>query len=116
MVNDDRSRLLALDGVLAAPDQHRVLFENERVRVLETVVLAGDTTPVHTHLRPTSMYVVSGSHFVRRDENDEVMFDSRRQGPSFEMPSVIWSDGIAGHTIENPGTDDLVVISVELKD
>lgn len=104
-----------LDGVVAAPDHHRVIFENDRVRVLETAIGAGDTTPVHTHLAPTAMYVVSGSHFVRRSGTGEVMFDSRAADPPFEMPRVLWSDGLAEHTIENTGRDDLVVISVELK-
>jgi len=49
-----------LDGPIAAPDQHRVIFENDRVRVLETTIRAGeppfampramwsDFTPAHT--------------------------------------------------------------------
>lgn len=37
------------DAVLAAPAHHRLVLENERVRVLETVIPAGDTTPVHEH-------------------------------------------------------------------
>ena len=56
-----------LDGVVAAPDHHKVIFENEAVRVLEVTIRAGDTTPLHTHLRPTLNYVVSGSHLIRRD-------------------------------------------------
>ncbi|MEA1902671.1 MAG: cytoplasmic protein [Actinomycetota bacterium] len=103
-----------LDGVVAAPDHHRVIFENDEVRVLETAIPAGDTTPVHTHRRATAMYVVSGSHFLRRDENGEVMLDTRAQEPPFEMPPVIWSDGTPAHTLENTGTDDLD-IGVELK-
>ena len=104
-----------LDGVIAAPDHHNVLFENDEVRVIETTVKAGDTTPVHTHPK-TVMYVVSGTHFVRRDDSDQVMVDTRDQGESFVMPSVIWSDGTPPHVIENPGEDDLIVIGVELKD
>lgn len=103
------------DGVIAAPDHHTVIFENDQVRVLETVIKAGDLTPLHTHRRATAMYVVSGSHFVRKDENGEVMMDTRTQEPPFVMPSVIWSDGTPAHTLENPADDDLVVIGVELK-
>jgi quercetin dioxygenase-like cupin family protein len=53
-----------LDGVTAAPDHHKVLFENDQVRVIETTVRVGDTTPVHTHPR-TVMYVVAGDQFIR---------------------------------------------------
>lgn len=103
-----------LDGVEAAPHHHHVLFENKQVRVIETVVAAGETTPVHTHPK-TLMYIVSGSHFVRTAENGEVLFDSRDQDPPFVMPPVLWSEGTPPHTIENPATEDLIVIGVELK-
>jgi mannose-6-phosphate isomerase-like protein (cupin superfamily) len=102
-----------LDGVTAAPDHHRVLFENEVVRVIETTIRAGDRTPVHTHLAPTAMYVISGSHFVRRDPDGAVMLDTRAD-PSFVLPRVTFSPGTPPHTLENTGPDDLIVIGVEL--
>ena len=104
-----------LDGVIAAPDHHRVLFENEVVRVIETTIRAGDTTPAHTHLAPTAMYVVSGSHFLRRDPEGAVMLDTRSD-PAFVLPQVMYSPGTPAHTLENTGPDDLVVIGVELLD
>lgn len=103
-----------LDGIVAAPDHHRVLFENDEVRVIETTVKAGDTTPLHTHPK-TVMYVVSGDHFIRRDQSDQVMVDTREHGEGYVLPSVIWSDGTPPHVIENPGEMDLVVIGVEIK-
>ena len=102
-----------LDGVIAAPGHHRVLFENDVVRVIETTIRAGDTTPVHTHLAPTAMYVVSGSHFLRRDPDGAVMLDTRSD-PAFVLPQVMYSPGASAHTLENTGPDDLVVIGVEL--
>lgn len=104
-----------LDGVIAAPDHHRVLFENDVVRVIETTVRAGDTTPVHTHLAPTVLYVTSGSHFLRRDPDGAVMVDTRAD-PVFTLPRVMYSPGTPRHTLENTGDDDLVVVGVELKD
>ena len=38
-----------LDALIAAPKQHRLLLENDRVRVLDTEIAPGDRTPVHTH-------------------------------------------------------------------
>ena len=105
----------ALDGPIAAGDNHRVLFENDRVRVLETTIRAGETTPVHTHRHPTAMYVLSGSSFVRRAPDGSVMLDTSRLDPPFVMPRVFWSDFTPSHTIENTGSDDFVVIGVELK-
>jgi hypothetical protein len=103
-----------LDGVDAAPGNHTVLFENDRVRVLRTTIPAGTVTPLHTHLTPTVQYVLSGSHFVRRDENGVTMFDTRAD-PDFVLPQVQFAEPIPRHTIENTGDDDLIVIGVELK-
>jgi len=114
-MSSDESWPAELDGVIAAPNHHRVLFDNDRVRVIETTVKVGDTTPVHTHPR-TVMYVVSGDQFIRRDDAGRVMVDTREEGEAFKMPPVIWSDGTPPHVIENPGSEDLIVIGVELKD
>lgn len=103
-----------LDGPVAAPDHHAVLFENDVIRVLETTIRAGDTTPLHTHLTPTVLYVVSGSNFVRRDADGAVLVDTRTDA-SFVMPRVFEQPAIPPHTLENPGPEDLVVIGVELK-
>ena len=38
-----------LDGVLADPAHHRVLFEDAEVRVVETRISAGEETPVQVY-------------------------------------------------------------------
>lgn len=103
-----------LDGPVAAPDNHRVIFENEEVRVLETTITAGETTPLHTHLAPTVSYVLGGSHFRRRDEHGNVVLDTRAV-PDFVLPRVLYSASIPRHTLENTGDDELRLIGVELK-
>ena len=103
-----------LDGVIAAPDNHRILFENDEVRVIETRISPGELTPLHTHLAPTVLYVLSGSQFIRRDEGGATMMDTRAT-PDYVLPKVQFSEGTPRHTIENTGEDELVVIGVELK-
>jgi hypothetical protein len=93
---------------------HKVIFENDDVRVLETTVLAGEITPLHTHLAPTVMYVVSGSHFIRREAHGGTLLDTRAT-PGFVLPKVLFSASTPRHTLENTGADDLVVVGVELK-
>ncbi|MFT3973219.1 MAG: hypothetical protein QM699_07155 [Amaricoccus sp.] len=44
---------LSLDAVAAAPANHKVLFENERLRVLEVILEPGDEEPVHHHRWPS---------------------------------------------------------------
>lgn len=43
----------ALDAVAAAPKHHRVLFENEKLRVLEVTLEPDDEEPVHHHRWPS---------------------------------------------------------------
>ena len=43
----------ALDAVAAAPAHHRVLFENDRLRVLEVTLEPNDEEPVHHHRWPS---------------------------------------------------------------
>ena len=105
----------ALDGPIAAPDHHRVVFENTLVRVVETVIRAGDTTPLHTHLAPHLLIFSSGSRFVRRDADGAVMLDTRLEGPDFVIPAHSWNDGTGPHTLENVGPDDILATAVELK-
>jgi hypothetical protein len=44
---------LALDAVVAAPANHRVLFENDRLRVLEVTLEPDEEEPVHHHRWPS---------------------------------------------------------------
>ena len=42
-----------LDAVTAAPKNHIVLFENDRLRVLEVILEPSDEEPVHHHRWPS---------------------------------------------------------------
>jgi quercetin dioxygenase-like cupin family protein len=103
-----------LDALVAAPDHHTLLLENDDVRVLETHIAPGATTPLHTHRWAAALYVLSGDDFIRRDEQGTVVVDTRgsdglRAGPA------LWSPPLGPHTLENVGTAEIRVIAVELK-
>ena len=105
----------SLDALQAAPRHHRLLFENDRVRVLDTRISPGDTVPVHTHRWPAVLEVKGWSDFVRRDAEGRVLVDTRGRPAPVELPLVIWSEPLPPHTLENVGTTDLHVVSIELK-
>jgi len=46
----------ALDAVIAAPRHHKVLFENQNLRVIEVTLEPNDEEPVH-HDRWPSVFV-----------------------------------------------------------
>lgn len=104
-----------LDALIAAPKQHTLLFENEHVRVLSTRIEPGETAPVHTHCWPAALYVISSSHFVRRDAEGNVLVDSRTTG-TFGTPGASnWLSPLPPHTLENVGDGVIHNIQVELK-
>jgi mannose-6-phosphate isomerase-like protein (cupin superfamily) len=104
-----------LDALTAAPSHHRLLLENDRVRVLDTEILPGDRTPVHTHQWPAVHYVLSWSAFVRRDESGTVMLDTRTTAFAQAPPQVLWGEPLSAHSLENVGEASLHIISVEQK-
>ena len=105
----------SLDAVAAAPDHHRVLLENERVRLLDTRIPSGDQTPVHTHRWPSALYVIRWSPFVRYGEAGQVLLDSRAMALVAVAGSALWSGPLPPHSLKNVGEADLHVLSLELK-
>jgi quercetin dioxygenase-like cupin family protein len=106
----------SMDAVIAAPDHHKVIFENERVRVLELKVKPGEIVPVHTHQWATVNYVVSHSDFLSYDAEGRVKLDSRtdesgmKEGAVFSLPP-----NPPLHSVKNIGAGELRGITVELK-
>jgi hypothetical protein len=103
-----------LDAMIAAPNHHEILFENERVRILDTRLPSGQRTPVHAHEWPAALYVLSWSDFVRRGEDGAVLVDSRDRDPP-DASSGLWIDPLPPHSVENVGPADLHIIAVEVK-
>ena len=98
---------MSLDPVDTNPDHYAVVFENDRVRVLEYRDRPGERTTPHAH--PDSVMSTLSS-FRRRLHQGEVHRD-------VEMPA-----GLTGwlpaqqHAGENIGDTDTHVLFVELKD
>lgn len=105
----------ALDALVAAPEHHRLVFENDRVRVLDTHIAPGETTPVHTHRWPAALWVVSWSDFVRRDAEGAVVLDTRTVEGARTAPEALWIDALPPHSLENVGASTIRVISTEVK-
>ena len=104
-----------LDAMIAAAAFHKNLFENDLVRYLEVIIRPGDFVPVHTHRWPSVIYVQSASDFIRRDGEGRVLFDSRKAGTSPKTPAVEWVGPLPPHSIENVGTSEVHLLTVELK-
>ena len=104
-----------LDALLAAPEHHVLLFENDQVRMLDIAILPGPTVPLHTHCWPGTLYLMSWSECVRRNAHGAVLMDSRTLVEKPAVGSAWWSPPMEAHTLENVGTAVLRLISTEVK-
>ena len=105
----------SLDALVAAPEHHRLLLENDDVRVLETRIAPGQTVPLHTHCWPSILYVLETEHFVRRDGDRQVLGDTRAATTLPEKGTVAWIAPMPPHTVENTGESEIRLLNVELK-
>lgn len=104
-----------LDALTAAPRHHKLLFENEFVRVLDTSIPAGERTEIHTHKWPASLYIIEWSDFIRYDMEGNVLLDSRNIDKPPAPGIAIWSGPLEPHSLKNTGASALHVLSVEIK-
>jgi hypothetical protein len=94
------------DPTITDPELYKVIFENDRVRVLEYRDRPGDTT--HQHRHPDSVMVTLSS-FRRR-----VMSGGRQVDVELRAGDVRWI-GAQEHVGENTGDTESHSIFVELK-
>ncbi len=105
-----------LDAAAAAPRFHAVLFEDERVRVLDGRVPPGAVVPVHTHRWGGVLYILGASDFVRRDPDGRVLVDTRVSGTAPLAGTASWGAPLTPHTFENVGASEFRTLTVEMKD
>jgi hypothetical protein len=102
------------DAVLAAPDSHRVLLENDQVRVLEVMIEPGVREPEHTHQPPSVMFIDSPAR-TRYYVDGTLTAESPPRDGGPVVPVVRWLEPEGPHSVEN--IDDFLfhAIRVELK-
>jgi len=103
-----------LDALTAAPASHRVVLDNDRVRVLEVVIEAGAREPEHTH-QAASVMIIDEPARIRYYADGVLRFES--QAPSGSSPGVRvrWMEPEGPHSVENIDQRRYHAIRVELK-
>ncbi|TYL38393.1 hypothetical protein CV102_11310 [Natronococcus pandeyae] len=109
----------SLDAAEAAPDSHRILLENDRVRVVEVVIPPGEKEPVHTHRWPSVMMTDRAARIRYYDENEELAYESpeRADGETATRspPETEWMEPEGPHAVENIDSVPYHAVRVELK-
>jgi len=102
------ARVWAQDPVKTDADKYKLLFENERVRVLEYRDKPGDKTTMHSH---PDFVVVARSAFKRR----LTLPGGKTAEREFKPGETMWTDA-QSHMGENIGQTDTDVLIIELKE
>ena len=95
------------DAVSVAPEVYSVVFENERVRVLDVRADPGSGSSMHGH--PDSvMYAVADAHIVLTAPDGEEQHADVSAGATFWNPAT-------EHSVRNVGTTPVHFVRIELK-
>lgn len=98
---------MAKDAAEAAPNVYRVLFENDRVRLLEARLRPGDSSAMHGH-----------PNYVVYSLGDSTVTFTSGSGESVEVAlkagQTMWREA-EEHSAKNLGTSDVLALLFELK-
>ncbi len=99
---------MAQDVVQVAPEQFKVLLENEHARVLEFRMKPGDKQEMHTHPATVHIELTPTKVKITNPDGKAVEVEGK-QG------EAIWV-GPVKHTVENIGNNEIHGYIVELKE
>lgn len=98
---------LAQDPVTTEPEQHKVILENDQVRVLDVTFGPGTTLKKHSHPDHV-VYILESGKTKQTDEAGKVTEMENKKG------SARWVAATT-HTVENIGTTTAHALVVEIK-
>jgi hypothetical protein len=102
-----------MDALHAAPASHRVLLDNDQVRVLEVMIEPGAHEPEHTHQAASVMFVDEPAR-IRYYQGAALIFESAASGSPPGI-RVRWMEPEGPHSVENIDERRYHAIRVELK-
>ncbi len=110
------------DAVAAAPYSHRVMFEDEHVRVLEIRLPPGASEPVHIHALPSVIHGETGGeggakflYTEYRWMNGEFIKIRENEVEASAGTRAVWSGPEGPHSITNIGPVGVKFTRVEIK-
>ena len=99
--------LKAQDVAKVSPDQYKVIFENDKVRVMDDLSKPGDKADWHSH-PDMLIYVLEGG------KSKTTFKDGKTTTREFKKGTTVWQDAVT-HATENVGKTKIHLILVELK-
>ena len=99
----------ALDPARAAPHIYEVLFENDRVRVLDTTIRNGEMAPLHDHPDRLVVYLSACAWL-------ETTGSGERRMQSYTIGDVVWEPGMMHGGEPSTVVHDCRQLDIELKE
>lgn len=110
------------DAVAAAPYSHRVMFEDEHVRVLEIRLPPGAAEPIHVHLLPSVIYGETGGeggarflYTEYRMVNGAFVEAAHNEAAPPPGARAVWTGPEGPHAITNIGPVGVRFTRIEIK-
>ena len=100
--------VLAQDVVKVSPETHKVLLENEHVRVLDVHAKPGEKVAMHSHPSSTLYYLTDGKLKITYP-------DGRTEERTVKAGTAVWSEAVT-HAVENVGANEFHEVHIELKE
>ena len=104
----------SIDAVVAAPDSHKVILENKKVRILEVIIKPHQKEPMHVHKYPSVMIIRSSAR-IRFYNADGKSKDFQKRNISPKKPLIEYLLPEGSHAIENIDNETYYAIRIELK-
>ena len=111
-----------LDAVLAAPKNHKIVYEDSKVRILQVICPPGAEEPVHTHRYKSTMWFTHSAHFIyynyvkgaggrliKKDSAEIKGFPPQ----ALNKGQMVEPEG--PHSVKNIGTDTFMAYRIEYK-
>ena len=95
------------DAVTVAPHIYKVLFENERVRLLEVRMKPGESSAMHSHPAYAIYPLSDATATFTSPDGDRVEVEMK-------AGEALWHEA-ESHAVENHGTSEARVVLFELK-
>lgn len=111
-----------LDAVAAAPENHKVVYEDDNVRILQVICPPGKEEPVHTHQYKSTMWFTQSAHFIYYNymintNNRLIKKDSTeiKGFPAEVLNKGQMVDPEGPHSVKNVGADTFIAYRIEYK-
>lgn len=100
----------------AAPEQHKPVFENEFVLVLDVSIPAGVTVPPHLHPWPAVFITLEPAHLIFRNLAGAIVREVQRPAEIPATPKVEWRTAdTEPASVTNAGANAMRALRVESK-